>query len=441
MSSIPIEVIAILLLIVANGVFALSEIAVVSARKARLQGRSEQGSKGAKTALELATEPSKFLSTVQIGITLIGTLAGAIGGATLAKELAKALDSIPVIAPHSQSVALGIVVLAISYLSLILGELVPKRLALSSPERFASAVAPAMRFLAHAASPAVRFLSCSTDLVLRLLPIGTPHEPSVTEEEIKVMIEEGTKVGEVDEAEQEMVEGVFKLGDRRVSELMTARPNVAWLDVNASPNDIQVLIQQSGHSRFPVSDGSLDRLLGYVDVKDLLNLYLGQKSFDVRACLRKAPFVPETIRALRALEIFQQQRSHMAFVVDEHGVFQGLVTLTDIVEAIVGDVPSQPKREEPHAVQREDGSWLVDGITPAYEFKELLGIRELPGEDEGEFTTVGGFVMARLSRVPQVGDHFDQDGRRYEVVDMDGNRVDKILVSAEDKSGEQPLSR
>ncbi|MGD0500769.1 MAG: hemolysin family protein [Bryobacteraceae bacterium] len=435
MSFVSVEVLAIVFLIAANGVFALSEIAVVSARKARLQQRSEQGSKGAKLALRLANEPNQFLSTVQIGMTLIGTLAGAFGGATIAKELAKDLSSVPLIGPHARSIALGFVVLAISYLSLMLGELVPKRLALSNPERFASAVAPAMSFLARAASPAVRFLSWSSEAVLRLLPIRTQQEPSVTEEEIKVMIEEGTKSGEVDEAEQEMVEGVFRLGDRRVGDLMTPRPDVTWLDVRDDVREAQSLIAHARHSRFPVAEESLDRLLGYVHVKDLLNACMENKPFDLRRCLRPAPVVPETVAALRVLDIFEESGSHIAFIIDEHGMFQGIVTLTDIVGAVVGHVPSLPGPQAGHMIKRDDGSWLVDGITPVWEFEEALGIRELSGEDEGAFTTMGGFVMLRLGRVPRPGDHFAQGGWRYEVVDMDGNRVDKVLVSAEENGG------
>jgi putative hemolysin len=425
-----IEIIGIVLLTIANGVFALSEMAVVSARKARLQARAEEGSRRARIALELANNPNDFLSVVQIGITLIGTLAGAFGGATLAAHLADYLKGIPWIAPHSEPVALAIVVIVISYLSLVVGELVPKRLALSNPELFASALAPLMRIIAKIASPAVRFLSWSTDLVLRLIPMKHETQQTVTEEEVRHMIDQGTETGTFEEAEQEMLEGVFRLGDRRVAELMTPRQEISWIDLNDTPDIIRETLRQSKHSRFPVADGDLDRLEGFVHVKDLLDESLAGKPLDIRSVLRKAPAVPESMRALRAIETLRTHDSHLAFVVNEHGGVEGLVTVTDIVRAIMGDLPASPSASEPLAVQREDGSWLIDGTMPAYELKELLGIRTLPGEQEGTFTTVGGFVMTSLGKVPAPGDHFEHNGWRFEVLDMDGNRVDKVLVSA-----------
>jgi len=428
-SGTSIEIIAIILLVLANGVFALSEIAIASSRKARLRQHAEEGKREAQVALDLASDPNQFLSTVQIGITLIATLTGAFGGVTLARELGVYLNTWPLVAPHGESVAITIVVLAISFLSLILGELVPKRIALSSPERFAMAVAIPMRTLSRVGSPAVRFLSWTTDVILKLIPIRHQSEPPVTEEEIKLMIEEGTEAGAFEEAEQEMIEGVFGLGDRRAVELMRPRMNIVWVDVQDTSEAIWATISKSTYSRFPVGDGSFDQVIGYVHVKDLLGLHIEGRPVDWKTVIRPLPAVPETMRALKVLEVFQQSRTHIALVVNEHGGAEGLITMHDILEAVVGDLPSPGDKPEPHATEREDGSWLVDGTTPVFEFKELLDIKDLPGEDDGGFTTLGGFVVAQMGRIPAAGDHFEVGPKRYEVVDMDRNRVDKVLVS------------
>jgi len=428
-SGTSIEIIAIILLVLANGVLALSEMAIASARKARLRQYSEEGKRKAAIALKLANDPNQFLSTVQVGITLIATLAGAFGGVTLAEKLALHLNTLPLVAPHGESAAITIVVLAISFLSLILGELVPKRIALASPERLAMAVAVPMRALSKVASPAVWFLGKTTDGILKVLPIRAQSEPSVTEEEIKQMIEEGTEAGAFEEAEQEMIEGVFQLGDRRAVELMRPRMNIIWIDVQDTPEAIWATIGGSTYSRFPVGDGSLDQVIGYVHVKDLLGLHIEKRPLEWKAVMRTLQAVPETMRALKVLEVFQQSRTHIALVVNEHGGAEGLITMHDILEAVVGDLPSLGEKPEVHATQREDGSWLVDGSMPVFEFKELLDIMELPGEDNGGFTTLGGFVVSHIGRIPSAGDHFEVGYKRYEVVDMDRNRVDKVLVS------------
>jgi len=431
------EIVAILLLIVANGIFALSEIAIVSARKARLRQHAQDGQHRAEVALDLANDPREFLSTIQVGITLSGTLAGAFGGATIAQELAVHFNAVPWIAPHGGSLAITLVVIAISYASLILGELVPKRLALSNPEHFAMAMASPMRFLSRLAAPAVRFLSASTDLVLRALPVRKSSESPVTEEEIKLMVEQGAEAGAVEEAEQEMIEGVFSLGDRRAAELMRPRMSVVWLDMQDGLDALRDTISRNHYSRYPVGDGSLDKILGYVHVKDLLDSCVQGRPFDLGCCIRQLPAVPETMRALKVLEVFQQSRTHIAMVINEHGAAEGLITMHDIVEALVGALPAPGENRETHLAEREDGSWLVDGITPIYELKEALGIRELPGEEES-YTTVGGFVTAQLGRIPAAGDHFEAGGRRYEIVDMDRNRVDKVLVSTAAEPGVVP---
>lgn len=430
MSSVTREIFFILLLILLNGVFAMSEMAIVSARKVRLQQLANQGNVKARRALKLAGSPNQFLSTVQIGITLIGTLAGAFGGATLAEKLALELKLIPMafFVNNSEGIALFLVVLTITYFSLVVGELVPKRLALNNPEEIATNMAAPMQLLAKITAPAVHLLSHSTDLVLRMLGIGPSKEPQVTEEEIKILMEQGTEAGTFEEAEQEMVNRVFRLGDRRVSALMTPRPDIVWLDLDDSSEVNRYKIINSSHSRFPVSQGEIDNVLGVLQVNTLLSQCLAGHPLDLTSSLRSPVFVPESTRVLKVLELFKQSGPHLALVVDEYGIIQGLVTLNDILEAIIGDIPSVDDTDEAQAVQREDGSWLVDGMLPVEEFRQLFDIEELPGEQRGNYHTLGGFVITHLGRIPAAADCFQWGGLRFEVMDMDGNRVDKVLV-------------
>lgn len=435
MSSIAVEILIIFLLVIANGIFAMSEMAIVSARKVRLQQLASQGNAKARVALELADAPNRFLSTVQIGITLIGILAGAFGGATLSNTLAIALNRIPMLAPYSQAISFGVVVVGITYLSLILGELVPKRLALNNPERIAATMAVPMRTLAAIASPVVHLLSASTDLVLRVLGIQPSSEPQVTEEEIRVLIEQGTEAGTFEAAEQDMVERVFRLGDRPVSALMTPRPDIVWLDLEDTPEENRQKILDSCHSRFPVCQEGLDNVLGISHVTDMLERCLSGQALDLTVSLRQPIFVPESTRGLKILELFKQTGIHMALVVDEYGVIQGLVTLNDIMVEIVGDVPNAGDLEEPMAVQREDGSWLLDGMLSVDEFFKIFDIEEIPKEHRGSYQTLGGFVITHLGRIPSAADHFEWEFLRFEVMDMDGNRVDKVLVTPQEGRG------
>jgi putative hemolysin len=429
MSSITFELFVILILIVANGLFSMSEMAVVSARKARLQELAERGDIKARAALKLATSPNQFLSTVQVGITLIGILAGAFGGATISEKLAGVIAQIPLLSKSSQPIAFGIVVLIITYLSLIVGELVPKRLALKSPEKIATAIAKPMQWVSAIAHPVVNLLTLSTELVLKLLGANEPSdEPLVTEEEIKVMVRQGTEAGTFDAAEQDMVERVFRLGDQQVNSLMTPRFDVVWLDLNDTAEINRQKMVESRHSRFPVCQDNLDNILGVAHVTDMFVQSLSNEPFDLTAILRQPLFVPEGTHALKVLELFKQSSTHVALVVDEYGVLQGVVTLNDVMEVIIGDVPFADKPHESLAVQREDGSWLLDGILPIDRFKELFAIEELPGEDRGNYQTLGGFVVTQLGRIPAATAHFVWEGIRLEVVDMDGNRVDKVLV-------------
>ncbi len=428
MSSISVEILIMLVLIVANGVFSMSEMAIVSARKVRLQQLANQGNLNARAALELAESPNHFLSIVQVGITLINILNGVFGGATIAQRLEGYVKLVPFLAGYSQPIAFSLVVLLITYFSLIVGELVPKRLALNNPERIAATVAIPMRALAALASPVVFLLSASTETVLRILGITPSDEPQVTEEEIKILIEQGTEAGTFEEAEQDMVERVFRLGDRPVTAFMTPRPDIVWLDLEDPAEENRQKMADSAYSRYPVCQEGLDNVLGIIPVTDLLARSLRNEPLDLTLELRQPVFVPESTRGLKVLELFKQTVTHMALVVDEYGVIQGLVTLNDIMSEIVGDVPAGPGQEEPQAVQREDGSWLVDGMLPVEEFLELFGLEELENEERGNYQTLGGFIITHLGRIPAAADHFEWDGMHFEVMDMDGNRVDKVLI-------------
>ncbi len=423
------EFLIIFLLVLANGVFAMSEIAIVSARRARLQHLASRGDRRAEAALSLAEAPNRFLSTVQVGISLIGIVAGVFGGATFSETLAISLKQVYFLAPYADAIALVIVVMGITYLSLVIGELVPKRLALHHPEQIAMFVARPMLCLESLASPVVSFLSASTEVILRLFGIESSQaEPSISEEEIKVMIQQATKAGTFEEVEQEMVERVLRLGDMRVSALMTPRPDIIWLDLEDTAEENYRKLVENPHTRFPVCQGGLDHLLGVVQVNDLLTRGLTGQTLELTSVLRQPVYVPESTRGLKVMELFKQASTHIALVVDEYGVIQGLVTLNDILEAIIGDIPSIGTPEEPEAVQREDGSWLLDGMMAIDDFRELFLLPELPGEQRGNFHTLGGFVITHLGRIPATADYFEWDNFRFEVADMDGNRVDKVLM-------------
>lgn len=428
MASITNEIFIIFLLILLNGIFAMSEMAIVSAKKVRLQQLADRGNAKARAALALAESPNNFLSTVQVGITVIGILAGAFGGATISEKLAIELKRIPLLASQATGIAFFIVVFAIAYFSLVLGELVPKRLALNNPERIAISIASPMGFLAKFTAPAVNLLSYSTEFVLRLLGIEPSTDPEVTEEEIQILIEQGTEAGTFEEVEQDIVQRVFRLGDRRVSSLMTPRLDIIWLDLDDSSDVNRQKIINSVHTRFPVCQGGLDNVLGVLQINALLAQCLAGNPIDLTSSLRQSVFVPESTRALKVLELFKQSGPHLALVVDEYGVIQGLVTLNDILEALVGDIPSTDNTDELEAVQREDGSWLVDGMFSVEEFQKLFDIEELPGQERGNYHTLGGFVITYLGRIPTAADYFQWENFRFEVMDMDGNRVDKVLV-------------
>jgi putative hemolysin len=434
------EIAVVVVLTVLNGLFALSETAMVSARRARLRERAQGGDRGARAALELAEEPNRFLSTVQIGISLIGVLAGAFGGAALAGPLAEVLRAVLVLDPYADLVAFAVVVGVITYLSLVVGELVPKRMALGAPEAVASLVARPMQLLSALASPVVWFLGASTDAVLRLLKISPSAEDPVSEQEVEILLEEGARAGIFEEEERDLARRALQLDDRPVRELMTPRPKIVWLDADDSSEEHRRVVAESRHSWFPVARGDLDDLLGLASIKDDWARWgEAEDGAGLLDSLRRPPMVPEGAPATRALETFKRSGIPAAIVADERGNVEGLVTPTDILEALVGDMPDaeDPAGEEPNVVVRADGSLLIDGLTAADELKERLGLPELPYEDE-DYQTVGGMVMAGLGRLPAVSDSFEWEGWRFEVVDMDGNRVDKVLATTSDSRQAAP---
>jgi putative hemolysin len=420
--NVGLEILIVLLLILLNGLFSLSETAILASRKARLQQRVNEGDAKALKALNLAENPNRFLPTIQIGITLIGVLTGAVGGAVFSDALAREMTRIPVLAPYAHSFSLAIVVILITFFSMLVGELVPKRLALHNAESVASRIAGFMTFISRLFSPVVWLLEKSSDLVLRVLGVKPSQEPPVTEEELLVQLNEGTQAGVFKEAEQDMVEGVFSLSDQRVNALMTPRNEIVWLDVNDSVDETRRKVKESPFSRFPVGEDSLDNVLGVVKAKELLLADL-KNGDELRQIVRPPIHIPETAFGSRALEMFRESKRELMLVVDEFGVVQGLVTLADILEEIVGEFEGGPQ-----ATQRQDGSWLLDGMLPNDDFKDIFNLRRLP--DEEEYETLGGFVMLQLGRIPEASDTFEWNGLCFEVMDMDGNRVDKVLVTS-----------
>jgi putative hemolysin len=430
------EILIVLALVVLNGYFAMSELAVVSARPARLEARARKGGRGARLALELARDPGRMLSTVQIGITLVGIVAGAFGAARLAEPLAGALAAVPGLAPVSEELAYTLVVLAITYLSLIIGELVPKHLALRAPERIAALVAPTIDLLSRVSTPAVWLLERSSRFVLRLFGSEAAPRETVTEEEVRTLIAEGTRTGVFHQQEQEMIGRVLRLADRPVRAIMTPRVELVWLDVEDEPDKVARIIRESGHSRFVVGKGSLDEVLGVVHTRRLLEACLAGQPLDLRALVVPLLVVHDGLPVLRVLEALRQARVSMALVVDEYGEVEGVVTVEDVLEAVVGDMPERRLGEEPAIVRRQDGSMLMDGLLAIDEVKLTLGLESLP--DEASYHTLAGFILAQLGRVPEEGQTVVYDGWRFEVVDMDGRRIDKVLVRRSEARGARP---
>ncbi|MEJ5223808.1 MAG: hemolysin family protein [Anaerolineales bacterium] len=424
MSEVVQDLIVIAILIFVNSLLSMTEAALLSARKARLQQLANTGNASANAALHITENPNLFLSVIQIGITLTDVLTGAIGGATLAAFMSAQMAAIPALQPYSEPIGFAIVVMTITYFSIVVGELVPKRLGIKNPERIAVFSAAPMLFLSRVLSPVVRFLGASTDFVLRVLGVRQGNEPPVTEEELQVLLDQGTQAGVFQESEQDMVEAVFSLSDRRVYKLMTPRTEIEWLDIRDSAETLREKIAAASCSRFPVCQGSLDNVVGIVSARDLLIPSLAGQPIQLRDCLQPAYYIPETAFASGALQMFRETGRELVLVIDEFGSVSGLLTINDIMTEIVGDLAT----EEPQATQRQDGSWLLDGMLDIEEFKEIFHLDALPEEENYE--TLGGFIMSQLGRIPAAADQFEWGGLRFEVMDMDGRRVDKVLVTS-----------
>ncbi len=417
------------LLILLNAVFAMSEIAVVSSRKARLQRLVDENRPGAEAALALHCAPSTFLSTIQVGITTVGVLAGALGEAALADPLAETLAQYPLIAPYARGIALTLVVMGITYVSVVVGELVPKRLGLLKPELIAAFIAQPMNLLSRVARPLVWLLSASSDLILHLLRLNTGEEPPVTDAEIEVLMEQGAEAGVFHESEQEIVSNVLRLDEQRVGAIMTPRKDIEFVDLDDPADSLRGQLANAQHHRVIACRGGLDQVVGVLLVSELLKPALEGRALALETVVRQPLYVPDSVTTTQLIEQFRKARSEYALIVDEYGALQGLVTLTDVLQSIVGEIPDEGEPEARDAVRREDGSWLIDGAVSLERFRDLLELDPLPGEDEGGFHTLAGFVLHTLGRIPKVAETFEAAGLRFEVIDMDGHRVDKLLVA------------
>lgn len=419
------ELFILIVLVLLNGVFAMSELAIVSSKTPRLKVRADRGDKGARAALRLMEDPSRMLSTVQIGITLIGVIAGAYGATAIADDLAPVVTrTFPQFAEYADDIAFAIVIAGTTYLSLVLGELVPKRIALLAPEAIAGFVARPMARVAQVASPAVWLLKASTDGLLRLLGLHRARQSDVTEEEIHSLIDEGHSAGLIESEEREMITGVMRLGDRTVRAIMTPRTDIVWIDPTQPREEILRIMRESGHSRFPVAAGGVDHVRGVVQTKELLT---AGGEFDIEATMHPIVVVPESLSVLRLLDAMRGHAVRMVIVADEYGAVEGLVTAADLLESIAGEGVLSADEAITPPVQREDGAWLIDGMTPIDEFERLMSV---PGiSDDGRFDTLAGLIIHLLEKLPKAGDVVERWPLRFEVVDLDGRRIDKVIVS------------
>ncbi|MFV0605022.1 MAG: hemolysin family protein [Niabella sp.] len=418
------ELIIIACLILLNGLFSMAEIALVSARKARLEAQANKGDQKAADALKLANHPDHFLSTVQIGITLIGILTGIYSGDKITGDFINFLSGFPSIAPYAKGLATAGVVIIITYFSLVFGELIPKRIGLSRPEAIAKAVAAPMRIVSYITYPFIWLLTKSTSVITRIFNIK-PKDGQVTEEEIKAIINEGTEQGTLEETEQEIIERVFHLSDRNITSLMTHRSDIVWFDMNETEEMIKEKILKEPHSIYPICDGAIDSIKGVISIKDL---YTNKDNIPFKNLMRPALFVPENNTAFRVMEKFKESQLHSCFIVDEYGSVLGMITTKDILEAIIGDMP-QEDEEDYEVYEREDGSFLVDAQIPFYDFLTYFDKADWMNEGEQEFDTLAGFILHKLKRIPEVGDKLHWNGFDFEIMDMDGHRIDKVLVN------------
>ncbi|MDB5560766.1 MAG: DNA-binding protein [Hyphomicrobiales bacterium] len=424
MTAVFIEILTVAILTLVNGLLSMSELAVVSSRPARLKVMAAEGNNGAATALRLAEDPGKFLSSAQVGITLVGVLSGAFSGATLGLRLAQALQEAGLPPNAANALGVGIVVVIITYLSLIIGELVPKRLALRDPERIAARAAPTMATIAIVAAPLVWLLDLSSRGVLRLIGQGGEAEETLTDEEVKTVIAEAETAGVLETEERDMISGVMRFADRSARGLMTPRRDVEVIDLSEEPEEIMRALRATHRSMLPVQDGDADSIIGVLVRKDLIDLFADGKPLDVRSMVRKAPVVMDRTSALDVLRAIQSSVVHMALVFDEYGHFEGIVTSGDVLEAITGSFQEE-EGDEPAYVKREDGSYLVSGWMPVDEFSDKIGV---PVSRDAKFETVAGYILAEINRLPEVGEHFVRGPWRFEVLDLDGRRIDKVLV-------------
>jgi putative hemolysin len=420
------EYFIILLLLILNGLFAMSEIALISSKRVRLEEKAKKGNHGAKTALKLLEEPERFLSTVQIGITLVGIIAGAFGGLTLADDLTPTLEKISWLAPFAKQAAIGIVVTIITYFSLVIGELVPKTIAFNNPEGITIALAPFMRFLSWITTPIVLFLSFSTKIFLKVLMIKQKEESPVTEEELKILIEKGTQFGELEQNESELLKRIFRFGDRRAYEIMTNRQDVILINLNDPIEKIKHQVYENTFSRYPVCVDSPDNIIGVFTIKDFFHKLNTDNNFLLKDILSQPLFIPDNLTGVNIFEKFRDTKTYIAIVIDEYGSFEGIITLHDLIENIFGDLPDKHEAEEVAIFKRDDGSMLIDGSILIDELKDHL---QIAFEDEENFSTLGGFMMYKLNRIPKTGDKIEYENYTFEIVDMDGKRVDKVLVT------------
>lgn len=430
------DILILFILILVNGIFSMSEIALVSAKKARLEQMANKGDEAARIALKLAKNPGRFFSAVQIGITLTGILLGLVSGGRITVFFAHILDKSPLLKPYSQDLAIVIVVLILTYFTLVLGELVPKRIGLGRPERIAKAVSPLMNFISIITFPFIWLLTISSNAIVKLFHIQVTSNNTVTEEDIKALIDEGTSSGMIEETEQEIIERVFHLGDRNITSLMTHRTDMIWIEVNDSREEIRRMIASELHSIYPVCEQQIDHLLGVIYIKDL---YQAAEQTPIRDLLKKPVFVPEGNSAYQLMELFKQTKVHFAFIVDEYGSLQGMITVNDIMEAILGDMP-EPDEKDYEIIKGPDDSWLVDAQIPFYDFLTYFEKEDWLGEISQDFDTLAGFILHYLEHIPQIGEKLDWRGFSFLITSMDGHRIDQISVKLSKPSLPSPTN-
>jgi putative hemolysin len=425
------EIIIISILLLINGLFAMFEIALVSSRKSRLQEKAKHGNKGAKTALLLLKEPEEILSAIQVGITLVGIISGAFGGLALSEDMVPFFAGFSFLAPYADALSITFVVGIITYFSLIIGELVPKTIALNNPEKIAIALSPAMKIIGSSLYPVVWLLSVSTKFVLLLFRIKKTSDTPVSEEELRMLLKQGSEYGVIEKEESDIINEVIRFGDKRAGSIMTPRLNVEWIDSTGKDEKILAEIMNSTHSRVPVCNNTVDEVIGVVAIKDVLAYHIKHQFIDISKIMTEPLFFPEQMSAINVLERFRKTKNHFGIVINEYGSMEGIVTLHDVTENIMGDLPEITDEDQPVAFRREDGSYLVDGSMMIEDIQDLLDIRSLFDKNEvrSHINTIGGLTMFKLNRIPKIGDTFIVQGYTFEIVDMDGNRVDKLMIS------------